>query len=933
MNRLTFLDQEPPPGYIAGIGRGATGFVTQADLGSSRKLPIVSFERKSSEDDDGNDRQEPGGILSEAGQFEDAKFDLKPSGLTGDKEDIEADSIYDEVERYLERKRKKKQKSEAPKTDLDTGVLAKIESTGKSIQGIAGQFEDVKQGLASVSKEEWEALPESGDFTRKNKRLRNELQEQQRFYRNSDMLALSLKNSGATNLVLDEANEEVENDNDEAEANGDNKIVNDDVNLLELSRTKDRLLEYRIKMGNQAASTELDKSDYLEKLVPSSKYNIGDYQKTRRLFAKLRETSPHSPQNWIASARLEYDARKFNKARLLIQEGCEKCPRSEEIWLTNLEFNSDDITASKVIVADAIKYNFKSIPLWFKAVELEHDNLSKVRVLRKALELQPKVPLLWLEIIKYEQDKNISIKMIQKATEVIPDSLEIWTALADLQDIDDSIATLTNSINYISDEKKYKVWITIAKLEEERSSNEVKINRLIAKGFEMLDGASNFEEWFNQARLCECEKRILTCRSIILKLLTENSENNTKKLIDISKEEYAQNHLEISDTILFFITSNYPKQLNSWTEFFELKRNTGDFKALFLAYEMAITSLPKCMELYLMYAKDKLKFDEDFEKVRSILADALEQVPTSEVVWIFTIEFEIKAGSNLVVRELFEACLNNLPDPSINIWIKRINFEKSLGNYSSALEFGTIALHKHPDEYILYLLKSEISETIDDFKSAKTIIETGIKKCKSNELLYIHLAQIYEKNFTNLIKSRSILEEALAKHPKSDKVHHARILLELRSGNKVHGDRLLSKALTLIPSSAILWCENIRLVSKQQAKNVYAMALKKTCDDPMVILTIAHDLWKNGKIDKANQFFNACIKKDPKYGDAYIYYYAFLLKFGSKQEMKNLEEQLSNHFEFFHGHYWAELIKKNENKGVDHIQLARDAAVNVFKSV
>ena len=932
MDRLSFLDQEPPPGYIAGIGRGATGFVTQADLGSSRKLPIVSFERKSAEDDE-NDGQEPGQYGNEAGQFEDAEFDLKPSGLTGDKEDIEADGIYDEVERYLEKKRRKKHKNEISTSDLGTGVVAKIESTDKSIQGIAGQFEDVKQGLASVSKEEWEALPESGDFTRRNKRLRNELQEQQRFYRNSDMIALSLKDSGATDLALDEANEEIENGNGEAEANGDNKIVNDDVNLLELSRTKDRLLEYRIKMGNQAASREVNKSEYLEKLNPSSKYNIGDYQKTRRLFAKLRETNPHSPQNWIASARLEYDARKFNRARSLVQEGCEKCPKSEELWLTNLEFNLDDIPASKVIVADAIRYNFKSISLWFKAVELEHDNLSKVRILRKALELQPKIPALWLEIIKYEQDKNISIKMIQKATEIIPDSLEVWTALADLQDVDDSITTLTSSINYISDEKKYKVWITVAKLEEERSSNEVKINRLIDKGFDILDGASNFEEWFNQAKICENEKRILTCRSIILKLLTNNSENNIDKLIDLAKEEHAENHIEVSNSILFFITSKYPDQINSWIEFLKLKKDTKDFQALFLAYEMAITALPKCVELYLMYAKDKMKFDEDFEKVRSILADALEQMPTSEEVWIFTIEFEIKVGTKLVIRDLFETCLNSLPNPSINIWKKRIDFEIKLGNYKSALDISTTALDKHPDDCSLYLLKAEINEEINDFNSARAIIDSGIKKCKNNELLYLHLAQIYEKHFSNFVRSRSILEEALAKHPKSDILHHARVSLELRSGNKVHCDRLLSKALTLIPSSAILWCENIRMASKQQARNVYAMALKKTNDNPMVILTIAHDLWKNGKIDKAYQFFKACIGKDPEYGDAYIYYYAFLLKFGSKEEMKDLEEQLSKHFELFYGSYWKELIKKDGNKSTGHIQLVRDAAVDVSKSV
>jgi len=34
--RLSFLSTQPPPGYIAGLGRGATGFTTRSDIGPAR---------------------------------------------------------------------------------------------------------------------------------------------------------------------------------------------------------------------------------------------------------------------------------------------------------------------------------------------------------------------------------------------------------------------------------------------------------------------------------------------------------------------------------------------------------------------------------------------------------------------------------------------------------------------------------------------------------------------------------------------------------------------------------------------------------------------------------------------------------------------------------------------------------------------------------
>jgi hypothetical protein len=43
--RKAFLSQAPPPGYVPGLGRGATGFTTRSDIGPAREAGDISDER------------------------------------------------------------------------------------------------------------------------------------------------------------------------------------------------------------------------------------------------------------------------------------------------------------------------------------------------------------------------------------------------------------------------------------------------------------------------------------------------------------------------------------------------------------------------------------------------------------------------------------------------------------------------------------------------------------------------------------------------------------------------------------------------------------------------------------------------------------------------------------------------------------------------
>ena len=121
--RKDFLSQAAPENYVAGLGRGATGFTTRSDLGPAREGPTPEQiqaalakraqllgaapptaygagrekggkDEKADEEEDDERFQDPD---NEVGLFAYGQFD---------QEDDEADRIYREVDEKMDKRRK-----------------------------------------------------------------------------------------------------------------------------------------------------------------------------------------------------------------------------------------------------------------------------------------------------------------------------------------------------------------------------------------------------------------------------------------------------------------------------------------------------------------------------------------------------------------------------------------------------------------------------------------------------------------------------------------------------------------------------------------------------------------------------------------------------------------------------------------------------------
>jgi pre-mRNA-processing factor 6 len=119
--RKDFLSQQAPENYVAGLGRGATGFTTRSDLGPAREGPTPEQIQAALQQRARNlGAPEPtayGGSREKGGkeeekEEEDERFQ-DPDNEVGlfaygqfDQEDDEADRIYREVDEKMDRRRK-----------------------------------------------------------------------------------------------------------------------------------------------------------------------------------------------------------------------------------------------------------------------------------------------------------------------------------------------------------------------------------------------------------------------------------------------------------------------------------------------------------------------------------------------------------------------------------------------------------------------------------------------------------------------------------------------------------------------------------------------------------------------------------------------------------------------------------------------------------
>jgi len=868
MERKAFLDQEAPVGYIAGIGRGATGFTTRSDIGNAR-LPPQQRQIGSDDEDNFQDVDE-GGLLNDS---------------LANKDDEEADAIYQDIDNRLKNRNKRRL---SPDED---------EEKENNLTKISNQFVDLKKSLSSVTEDQWASLPEVGDLTKRNKRHRKLLQEQKRTYAAPDTLIAGMGSAGNTDTSVD---------------------------LGALTSERQKLLGSKIDSNFDFNNDDgIDSVSYLDEISNLSQNNDEEIKKIKTILNSFTKADPKKPEGWIARARLEEFSKSFEAAKRLIQQGCSNCPFDENIWLENVRLNRSDVKFAKIIVAEGVRLNSKSLKLWLKAVELEQEIFNKKRVIRKALESLPTSSELWKEAINLEENIEDKIKISEKATELVPEDEELWLTLIELQPYAVAKSTLNKARKILPN--NVNIWLTACKLEFINNPTSDKVEKMVKKTFNECRDLSR-DEWYRHAINFE-NMELSYITTIIVDVLLSQDENISYASLVSEADKYEEN-IFVYKAILNFIVMKFPKKTVIWRRLIELYKVHFELSELYKIFENIIEILPKNPIFWLMYSKEVWK-NGDINTAKTILSRAFQNLSSNADIWLALIKLQSVEKNYEEVNVLFQEAKVKVNNE--RIWYKYVTFLRQVGSKNEAFDAIEEGLSTFPKCWKLYMQKAQLFKEQDDLSKARNIISIGTKTIPESVELWIYLSDL-DYQLDNGTRARSDLDLALLKNPKSDKLWVAKLELEQKLQNTDQINVMLTKALKEFPHSSYLWGFNLKFNTKKSLrKTLYQDALNATNNSVRILIIIGYNFWIDGKFDKAKRWFERAIIADEDFGDSWAWYYNFLIKNNEPQEEVDSFLKKFSDVEPRHGDVWPHISKKIENLDKPAIEILKLVAEELLK--
>lgn len=921
--RKDFLSQQAPENYVAGLGRGATGFTTRSDLGPAREGPTpeqiqaaltkrAQLLGAAAPTAYGNNTREKG-AKEEKEEEEDERFQ-DPDNEVGlfaygqfDQEDDEADRIYREVDEKMDKRRKARRLVFSPyanppsshETSCSSGqapvvwIEYRLESFATYREAreqqereeyerknpkIQQQFADLKRSLAAVSEDDWANLPEVGDLTGKNRRAKQNMR--QRFYAVPDSVIAGARDSEQFDTT-------VADDGAQPEGEGDGTMTN----FADIGAARDKVLKVRLDqaaLGSTAenssgSATSIDPKGYLTSLTQSElkagEVEVGDIKRVRVLLESVTRTNPKHAPGWIALARLEELAGRIVAARNIIAKGCELCPKSEDGWLENIRLNEGH--NAKVIAANAIKNNDHSTRLWIEAMKLETDARAKKNVLRQAILHIPQSVQIWKEAVNLEEDPADARLLLAKAVEMIPLSVELWLALARLETPENAQKVLNAARKAVP--TSHEVWIAAARLQEQMGTFEkVNVMKRAVQSLARENAMLKREEWIAEAERCEDEGAILTCGAIIRETLgwgLDEDDDRKDIWMDDAKSSIARGKYETARAIYAYALRVFVNRRSIWLAAADLERNHGSKEALWQVLEKAVEACPQSEELWLQLAKEKWQSGE-IDGARRVLGRAFNQNPNNEDIWLAAVKLEADAKQTDQARELLATARREAGTD--RVWIKSVAFERQLGNDNEALDLVNQGLQLYPKADKLWMMKGQIYEAQKKLPQAREAYGTGVRACSKSVPLWLLASQLEEKAGA-VVRARSVLDRARLAVPKSAELWTESVRVERRANNIAQAKVLMARALQEVPASGLLWSESIwHLEPRAQRKARSLEAIKKVENDPILFITVARIFWGERRLEKSMTWFEKAIVSDSDYGDGWAWYYKFLLQHGTE---------------------------------------------------
>lgn len=872
--KLSFLDMPAPAGYVPGLGRGATGFSTRADLGSAHRATDTDIP------DDPERFRDPddAGILGRE---------------SADADDELADEIYAQIDARMEERNKKRREIREEKERQEEEKQATI----------GGMFADAKRALSEVSHDEWLNLPESGDQTRKNKRARIEAREGLRSYNMSDSVLEGLRGRAEIGSHVTETD--------------DGSVTH----IKAISDARDKILD--LKLSGRETSTSIDPSGYLTSLNSENSQStseLADIKKMTPFVESLIRSNPKNAAGWIAGVRLAELKKKPSQAIQLAAQGCENCPTNEDVWLESIRVN--DMVNARIIAAQAVKRLPESVRIWEAAADLETTEEAKKRVLRKALTSVPQSVQLWKQLVNLEDEEHARL-LLRQAVVSVPLSVDLWLALARLEDHKAAEKVLNRARKAVRTAPE--IWIAAARLREQVNGAQKEVDKIMKKGVSELEYHGRVlsrEEWLTQAHICEKEDAPLACGAIIRATVAQGIDKEPEHVqIDTFLESSRDLSYPVtSRSVLELATEMFPFSEKIWLTWTALEKRLNSGDQLWSVLEKAVTSCKKSTQLWLYYIREKWHHGK-FKESREIVSRAFEEVGHAQEIWLEAVQLELEVGQPDRARDLLEKA-RDVGVARETLWVRAVRLERELGKAPAAISLAEKALEEFVECDGLWIELGKAKTESSGVPEARDTYIQGTKNCPKSVALWILLAAAEESRGVQ-IRARSVLEQAALINPYNEELWLARVRLELRAGNIAQVKVLLSRALQECPQSGRLIVESIGLEPRSHRKSKLVEAVSKNENDGYILVLLAKSLWLRNQFDKASKWLTTALEMDSNNGDVWLWAYKFFSERG-----EGVDEVIEGfkQAEPTEGEVWSSLKDDIGNFGKTEVDLLKEGS-------
>jgi len=289
MNRSKNFNTSAPINYVAGLGRGATGFTTRSDIGPARMGAEQEGKAQETSLNDNN--------FDKFSGYSEALF----GDLPYDDDDEAADLVWGEIDMKMDERRKSRREARVDQQ------LEKYRAVRPKLQH---QFTDLKRDLSYVTDDEWDALPEPGEH---RKHRAAEKRNERFFTPMPDSLLEKARMENEVHTGLD--TKQMANVSGGMETpmgmqtpmSGGATPLTD---LKSIGEARGAVLSVKLDQMSDSVTgqTVVDPKGYLTDLNSikiSTEAEVGDIKKARLLLKSVTSTNPGHGPGWIAAARLE----------------------------------------------------------------------------------------------------------------------------------------------------------------------------------------------------------------------------------------------------------------------------------------------------------------------------------------------------------------------------------------------------------------------------------------------------------------------------------------------------------------------------------------------------------------------------------------------------------------------------------------------------